>query len=112
MSWIGIAFVVMLFFAGAIVGGIYESAQVDNSALNTVVNFQVLRETEVSLIFTSFTVPLPNPDFFSSLGSLMAWNSSLWNGWASYLRIGILLSLTVGAMTTIMLAVFGARLGR
>lgn len=57
------------------VGGMIDGVFFGGDDLNVVVNLQVIQFKE----FLSIPMPVPNLDFFSSLGNLAIWNLSVFN---------------------------------
>lgn len=113
MSGLSIGFGLFLYFAGAILSAVYMDTTIDNSAANALLNFDILNQVEVDLLFTSFTVPVPNFAFFIGVGQAFTWNSPMWNGWASYVRLLLLLGvITPSVVIPILLQIYSARQSR
>ena len=113
MSGLSFGFGMFLYLAGAIIGAVYEVTAVGTGTANAFINFDVLHQVEVNLLFTTFTVSVPNPLFFKGLGEAFLWNSPLWNGWASYVRLLLLLGIiTPSVLVPIIMQIYSARQSR
>ena len=112
----GPLFLAFTFFSWLIItvlGGIYDAQGTETSVMNQIVTFQIFREQEASLGgLLSFTFPVPNLTWFRAVGQALIWDVSWWAGWAQYIRIPLLLSLTFGFVGSLMLSVFSSRLIR
>lgn len=103
---------VFLYFAGAFYGGFYDGLGTDVSALEAIMQFDIFRDAEVDLFITSFRFPIPNFAYFGAWGDLLTWNSSLWTGWASYVRVAFLGGITAGVVLSLLIALFSGFLSR
>jgi hypothetical protein len=113
VSGLSFGFGMFLYLAGAIIGAVYEVTTVDSGTASALVNFDILHQVEVNLLVRTFTVPVPNPAFFIGLGEAMLWNSSLWNGWASYVRLLLLLGVvSTSVLVPLVLQIYSARQSR
>ena len=59
-------------------------------ALNNVLQFSVFSTFEV---FGTFSIPTPNPQFFTDLAKLLLWDFDLFTGGFQWVRWGLLLPL-------------------
>lgn len=106
-----LAFIFFLWVLGAAVGGIYDAQSLATSDINTVAQFQIFREYDVDLPFIeALSFPMPNPEYFAAVGSLLIWNSSLWEGWAIFLRLFFMLALSFAFILPLLMAFFSAKL--
>ena len=113
MSGLSFGFGMFLYLAGAILSAVYMDVTIENSTANALLNFDILHQVEVNLLFTTFTVSVPNPLFFKGLGEAFLWNSPLWNGWASYVRLLLLLGIiTPSVLVPIIMQIYSARQSR
>lgn len=100
-----------VWFSLALVGGIYDLQGV-GGPFNTIVQFQIFREAQVDLLFLSLKFPVPNTEWLKALGNFALLNSSLFEGWANYIRIGLPLALMFGFIFGIIITLFSAILSR
>ena len=107
------AFCFFAWLAGAILGGVYDGLGVTDTSFNTIVQFDIFKEFEVDLpILSPIKFPVPNLGWFKAVGGLLIWDSSLWAGWANYIRAVLLLSLAFGFIGSLLMTLFSSRVAR
>lgn len=96
---------------GALIGGIYDAniAGGTNSALNTVLQFNIVREANVDLFFISFEFPTFNGEWFGAIYTLAVWQSDLWSGDMVWIRWVGLMGLSFTFALGMLFSFFGRR---
>lgn len=91
---------------------IYSGIAFGTTAFNSMVQFSILREAQVDLLFLSFTFPTLNTEWLSSVGDLVTWNQGLFAGWANWIRMFGFLPISMGFVGPLVIVLFSAILMR
>ena len=113
MSSTWVTFLFIVWGVGAIVSGVYDGiASFDVSHFNAVLQFDIFREADINILITHLRFPIPNFDWFKHILLLLVWDSSLWSGWANYIRIIVPLSFSAGMLVPMVLQLLFGRINK
>lgn len=94
-------FLCFVFTSLTILGGFLDmqtASSPELSALNNILQFQVITNREFRVFFWDLQAPLPNLSFFSDLASLLTWRFRFFQGDLNLLRWLVWLPLTGAVM--------------
>ena len=93
-----VTFLFVVWVVGVVVGGIYDAAVTPNqSNLNALIRFDIFTQADIGILgFNLLTLPVPNFSWFPSMIGLLAWDHSLFGGWANHIRIMVPLAFSFG----------------
>lgn len=111
MSNLFITFLFVTWGIGALIAGVYDAIDSPSTSnFSNLVQFNVLSERDIGFAgVTAFTISLPNPQWFGSILGLIVWDSSLWGGWANYIRILVPLAFSFGFIAPIIISLIPGR---
>jgi len=107
MSATGWSYLMVVYLALAILGGIFDGISIDadqKTALQTVMQFDVLRDKDWNFLFIEFTTPMVNGDFFAGIASIMTLNYRFLTGDAAIIRwlfLATIVTMTGWVMITV-----------
>jgi hypothetical protein len=78
----------------------------DTACFNTLMSMDLIREAQQDLLFLTFTVPVPNGDWFGCAGNALTWNQWLFTGWANWIRFIAFGAVTVAFLGPVALNLF------
>ncbi len=113
MSSTWVTFLFIIWGVGAMVSAIYDGvSSFDDSNFNAIMQFDIFREADINILITHIRFPIPNFEWFSSILGLIVWDSSLWSGWANYIRILVPLSFSAGLLVPLVVQLLFGRISR
>lgn len=110
VAFMGFSF--MIWVLGIGLDSAYSGVVLQSSSFNALVQFSIFREAQVDLLFLSFSFPVPNTAWFAAIGDVVTWNQGMFDGWANWIRVPILLSLSAAFVGPLIVMLFSAILSR